>query len=184
MEDNIIAVIKDSNFNLKDKELHNPEIRYSSRGLVFNDQNEIAVFHKQKKNEYKLPGGGLEKNEDPVDAFYREVFEETGCEVSIIDCLGTIIEEKSSTNFKQVSYVYVAKVINNSHQLNLTEKEKDEGAILLWKNIDEALNLITNCQKDLVGSLYDDLYRSLFMVERDKEILKYYIKTKVNSKNK
>lgn len=181
MEDNVIAIIKDSNFHLKDKELNDPLIRYASRGLVFNDQNEIAVFHKKNKNEYKLPGGGIKKNENPVEAFYREVLEETGCVVEILDCLGTIIEEKSSTNFKQVSYVYVSRVINDSRKLNLTEKEKEEGAVLLWKSIQDALDLITNCQENLVGSLYDDLYRSLFMVERDKEILNYYIKNKIKN---
>lgn len=179
-EDNVIGIIKNSNFNLQNQELNNPEIRYASRGLVFNEKNEIAIFHKKNKNEYKLPGGGIELRETPKDAFLREIEEETGCIVEITDYLGIIIEEKSSTNFKQISYVYVSRVINDLHKLKLTEKEKEEGAVFHWVAIEDALNLITNCKDKLVGSNYDNLYRSLFMVERDKEILKYYLKTKSN----
>lgn len=177
-KDNIIGIVKDSNFNLKVKPLKNPEIRYASRGIIFNDKGEIAVFNKKNKNEYKLPGGGIEEKEDKIEAFKREVLEETGCLVEITNYLGIIIEEKSLTNFKQISYVYVAKVIKNLNKLNLTLKEQEEGATLLWKDLNKALNLITNCQRELVVSKYDNLYKSLFMVERDKKILEYYLKNK------
>ena len=49
-KDNIIGIVKDSNFNLKVKPLKNPEIRYASRGIIFNDKGEIAVFNKKNKN--------------------------------------------------------------------------------------------------------------------------------------
>lgn len=119
-KDNIIGIVKDSNFNMEVKPLKNPEIRYASRGIVFNDKGEIAVFNKKNKNEYKLPGGGIEEKEDKIEAFKREVLEETGCFVEITNYLGIIIEEKSLTNFKQISYVYTAKVIKNLNKLNLT----------------------------------------------------------------
>lgn len=182
-KDSIINIVRDSDLGLEDKLLVNPIVRYASRGIVFNEAVEIAVFNKRNKNEYKLPGGGIESLEDSMTAFKREVLEETGCNVLISDYLGIIIEEKSLTNFKQISYVYVAKVTKNLNKLNLTLKEQEEGATLLWENINEALRLITNCKDELVGSKYDDLYKSLFMVERDKEILEYYIKNKVKKKN-
>ena len=45
----------------------------------------IAIFYKSNKNEYKLPGGGMENDENPEEAFKREVLEETGCVVEIVN---------------------------------------------------------------------------------------------------
>lgn len=54
------------------------------------DDRKIAVFNKTAKNEYKLPGDGVEGDETPQDAFVREGLEETGCKVEIVDELEKI----------------------------------------------------------------------------------------------
>lgn len=174
---NLIKIIKDEDFNLKSIDFNNPKIRYGARGIVIKD-DKIALFNKVNKNEYKLPGGGIEKNEDIENAFKREVLEETGCEVEIIRELGIIEEQKSLDNFKQISYVFVSRVIKDTNILSLTEKEKDEGAKLLWVDINKALNLITNSMNNLKASKYESLYHSKFIVERDKIILEYYLNNK------
>lgn len=174
-KDNIIGIVKDSNFNLKVKPLKNPEIRYASRGIIFNDKGEIAVFNKKNKNEYKLPGGGIEEKEDKIEAFKREVLEETGCIVGIIGKLGITEEYKSQTNFKQISNVFVGKVMQDTKQLSVTQKEKDEGARLLWETPQKALELITDCFGKLVKSDYESVYATKFVVLRDRKILEYYI---------
>lgn len=166
---NIIGIIKDGKENLE-----NPIIRYASRGIVIKD-GFIALINKTKKNEYKLPGGGIEDSESREEAFYREILEETGCEVEIIDNLGIIIEEKTLTNFRQISYVFVAKVIRDTNHLNLTKKEEDEGLNLLWVPAKEALRLIKDSIEKVRGSEYDSRYRSKFMVKRDTKIVEHYL---------
>ena len=173
---NFIKVINDLDFDMELHELNNPKIRIGARGLVFNDKNEIAILNKQNKNEYKLVGGGVEDGEDPKLAFEREIMEETGCKIAIDRFLGNIKEEQTKGNFVQISYVYVAHVINDTNKLDLTEKEKDEGAVLLWLNIDNAMNLIKDCEDKLKPSKYDSIYNTKFIVRRDYEILKYYKK--------
>ena len=66
-----IKVLTDKDFNLEVKEFNNPRIRYGARGIVFNDKNQIAILNKANKNEYKLVGGGIEGDEDPMIAFKR-----------------------------------------------------------------------------------------------------------------
>ena len=176
-----IKVLKDEDFGLNSVEFNNPRIRYGARGIVIRNDGKIAIFNKSNKNEYKLPGGGIDGSEDPEVAFKREALEETGCEIEIIGELGTIEEHKSLDNFKQISYIYVGKVIKDSGKLDLTEKEKDEGAKLLWVTKEEGLSLITNCYNDLKESKYENLYHSRFIVLRDKYILEYYLK-KLNKK--
>lgn len=160
--------------------LNNPDIRYGARGIVINDKGEIALFNKSNKNEYKLPGGGVEENEDLELAFKREAMEETGCEIEIIKKLGTIEEHKGKTNFKQVSHVFVAKVIKDTGKLNLTEKEAKEGAKLMWVKPSEALRLITECYDNLIPSETETLYMSKFIVTRDRKILEYYLENEKN----
>ena len=175
---NCIRVLVDEDFGLKSVEFNNPRIRKGARGIIINSDGKIAVFNKASKNEYKLPGGGIDEGENPEEAFKREALEETGCEIEIINSLGTIEEHKSLDKFKQTSYIFVAKVVNDTHKLNLTQKEKDEGAQLLWVDDTEALKLITDCYDKLKESKYENLYHSKFIALRDRYILEYYLNSK------
>lgn len=177
----LICAITDKDLNEKSVYMSNPKIRYGARGIVIRDDGKIAIFYKSKKNEYKLPGGGIEENEDPKDAFKREVLEETGCIVEIVKELGTTEEYKSKDNFKQISYVFVGKVIEDIEKLNITKKEKDEGAALIWETPEKALDLITESYSKLVASSYESVYFTKFVVLRDRKILEYYLND--NNKN-
>ena len=170
--------ILNSDFGLKDKEMSNPRTRYGARGIIENENGEIAVFNKQVKNEYKLPGGGIDEGEDPITAFKREAIEETGCEIENVEMIGEIIEEQSDENFVQYSYVFKSKVKTNTYKLNLTEKEKEEGAILHWLEPKKALEVMQDCIDKINSSIYDNVYRSKFMVKRDIAILQAYLTNK------
>lgn len=181
----IIDIIDDVKIGEELAEMNNPKVRYGSRGIVINHDGKIAVFHKAVKNEYKLPGGGVEENEDKREAFKREVLEEVGCEVEILEELGTIEEHKTQTNFKQISTVFVAKVISDTHKLNLTEKEIAEGSELLWADIKEAQNLINSSFDKLKSSPFDpsvngyeSVYMTKFIIKRDARIIDFYLNRK------
>lgn len=171
---NIIKTLTDEDFGITSIKMENPRHRLGARGLVFKDEK-VAILNKQSKNEYKLVGGGIEKDEDPTTAFQREVLEETGCQIEIIEFLGITEEYKSQDNFRQTSYVYVANVINDIGNFNFTQKEVDEGSNLLWLDINDALKLIKESENKLVSSKYESVYHTKFIVRRDYEILKYYI---------
>ena len=145
MKEELICKITDQDIGEIPTKIENPRLRLGARGIVIREDGKIAIFYKKNKNEYKLPGGGLESEEKPEEAFKREALEETGCEVEIIEYLGTTEEYKSLNNFKQISYVFIGKVLKDTKQLNVTEKEKDEGAKLLWETPEKALELITKC---------------------------------------
>lgn len=171
---NVIKTLTDEDFKITSIKMDNPRHRLGARGLVFKN-GKVAILNKQSKNEYKLVGGGIEKDEDPTTAFQREVLEETGCQIEIIEFLGITEEYKSQDNFRQTSYVYVANVINDTGNFNFTQKEVDEGSNLLWLDINDALKLIKESENKLVSSKYESVYHTKFIVRRDYEILKYYI---------
>lgn len=172
---NLICKITDKDINEEYHELDNPKLRLAARGLVIKDDGKIAIFNKSLKNEYKLPGGGMENDENPEEAFKREVLEETGCIVEIVKFLGTTEEYKCQENFKQISNVFIGKVVEDTKQFNFTQKEKDEGARLMWVSPEEGLKLITECYEQLEASSYESIYTTKFVVLRDRKILDYYI---------
>lgn len=174
----ILFKITDKDFGIEPQEMKDYRLRVAARGIVVRDDGKIAIQNKSNKNEYKLVGGGMEENEDPTIAFKREVLEEAGCEIEIIEKLGTTEEYKSLQNLKQISNIFIAKVIKDKHKLNLTEKEKSEGAKLLWVEPKEALKLVTDCYDKLLPSDYDDVYDTRFVVLRDRKILEYYLEHK------
>lgn len=174
----LICKITDEDIGEKSINMENPKLRLGARGIVIREDGKIAVFNKSNKNEYKLPGGGLEGEETPEEAFKREVLEETGCEVEIIQKLGTTEEYKSLNNFKQISYIFVGKVLKDNKQLNVTKKEKDEGAKLVWETPERALELITECYDRIIASKYSSIYSTKFVVLRDRKILEKYISIK------
>lgn len=172
----ILFKLTDEDFGIEAQEMNNSKLRMAARGIVIRTDGKIAIQNKTNKNEFKLIGRGMEINEDPIIAFKREVLEEAGCEVEIIKQLGTTEEYKSLQNLKQISHIFIANAIKDTHKLDLTEKEKSEGAKLLWVNPKEALQLITDCYDNLLPSKYDDVYDTRFVVLRDRKILEYYLK--------
>ncbi|MDE5830446.1 MAG: NUDIX domain-containing protein [Clostridia bacterium] len=175
---NIICKLTDKDFGIEPIEMNNCRLRLASRGIVIRNDGKIALQNKVKKNEFKLVGGGIENNEDPKLAFKREVLEEAGCEVEIIKELGTTEEYRGLENLKQISHIFTSKVINDRQILNLTEKEKSEGAKLIWVEPKEALKLVTDCYDKLLASDYESVYATRFVALRDRKILEYYLENK------
>ena len=65
--------------DLKD---YNPDAkkfyRPSVRGIILDDNNNVAMIYSQNFHYYKFPGGGIEENETHLDTLAREIKEETG----------------------------------------------------------------------------------------------------------
>ncbi len=179
----LICKITDEDIGEISTKMDNPRLRLGARGIVVREDGKIAIFNKSNKNEYKLPGGGLEGEEKPEEAFKREVLEETGCKVEIVKNLGTTEEYKTLDNFKQISYVFIGKVIEDTKQLHVTQKEKDEGAKLVWKTPEKALKLIIDSYDNLIASKYESVYHTKFVVLRDRKILEKYIDKLVQEEN-
>lgn len=172
----LIKKINDEDLGLKSQKMKNPKLRYAARGIIKNSDGKVAVIFKAAKNEYKLPGGGIEGEENKIDTFKREILEETGCEITDIKEIGYTEENKSKENFKQISYVFKANVQKDLEKLNLTEQEKNEGTKVEWMTIEEAREKVEMSYDKLVASKYDNVYRSKFVILRDLAIIDEYIK--------
>lgn len=60
--------------------------RPGAYAIVTNHKGKLLVI--SVRGRYHLPGGGLDKNEDPIAAVIREVEEETGYKIAVVEKVG------------------------------------------------------------------------------------------------
>ena len=174
----LIAKVTDEDIGEEMVKMNGPIHRKAARGIVLDEQGNMAVFYKKNKNMYKLPGGGLEQGESFEEAFIRETKEEVGCEVEIIDCMGYIEEYKTKSNYMQTSYVFIGKVIKKLKELSLTKMEEAEGGERLWLKPEETLEKMKQNYDKLLASEYTNLYSTKIVAKRDIKIIEEYLKVR------
>lgn len=99
--------------------------------LVENNDQKYLLIENHRRG-WEFPGGYIEKNEGIQDAAIREVKEETGIDIKLIQFLGLEQDMKRSV------CVFIFKGVHESGQLVTCNESKDIG----YFTLDEALNLI------------------------------------------
>lgn len=138
--------------------------RRAARSVVFNANNEIALLYVTKHNYYKLPGGGIEANEQVFDTLKREVLEEVGVDIEIGNEIGLIIEYRDEHELIQFSYCFLSRTKGTHHETSLTEEEIANGLSLQWLTLEDAISKMEQNKTDD--------YAGRFIRERDYSILK------------
>ena len=106
--------------------------------IIQNDKSEVIIIHVSKGRNYKLPGGGVEVDEDHVLAAHREAMEETGCKVQLDEkCIATIEEWRNDLH--QISYYSTTKLVKDIGASALTDEETAEGLRHEWVPVKSAL---------------------------------------------
>jgi len=79
--------------------------------IILNEQNQILLVRKKDTDFFMHVGGKLEPNELPEAALFREVLEETGCEMEILSYIGKYeTVAANELNHSLVSYLYQVKL--------------------------------------------------------------------------
>lgn len=117
--------------------------RLAARTVLFDKDGKVAILHVKKHGYYKIPGGGIEEEENVRDAAAREVAEETGCSSIIIGELGKIETEIPVWGMLDISEGFVAMVQGEKSQPNYEEWELERGFEVEWFNdLDTAIATI------------------------------------------
>ncbi|MDF2587614.1 MAG: hydrolase [Anaerocolumna sp.] len=73
-------------------------IRVNARGIVIHN-NKILLNQFGDGNYYNIPGGGIESGETVKQAVVREIYEETGLNVTVGDLIYVLEYEPNNCNF-------------------------------------------------------------------------------------
>ena len=161
----IIETIRDKDVGL---DFQNPSLyreREAARAIVFDKDKNIALLHATNKSYHKLPGGGIEKGENIIQALKREAMEEIGCEIDNIKELGIIEEYRNKFSLHQLSHCFVANLKGEKGTPHLEADELEDGFETVWLNINDAIKIIEN-EKDL------EHYDGRFITKRDSIFLR------------
>lgn len=162
--------------NATPEEFNKYAAREASRAIVIDEDNNIAILHVRNEKYYKLPGGGIEKDEDKEIALKRECLEEIGCEIEVIDEIGIIVEHRKMFELNQTSYCYLAKIKGEKGTPQFTKEEIAEGFDQLWVPYDQALALVSNnIAHGLEGHSYIVPRDTFFLKEAEQKLKKILI---------
>ena len=106
--------------------------RNSARAIIIRD-GRVAMIHSLKYDYYKFPGGGIEGEEDPIDAMIREAREEAGLVVvpETVRKYGYVHRIQKSTRddtecFVQDNYYYLCETREDLVSQELDDYEANE----------------------------------------------------------
>ncbi|MFK8007288.1 MAG: NUDIX hydrolase [Saprospiraceae bacterium] len=153
------------------KTLENKSIftRLATRAIA-TQRNSILLMYTERYEDYSLPGGGLDLNENKVQGMIRELSEETGAkDITNINPFGAYEEYRPwyKTDFDiqhMISYCYTCEVNQELGISNLESYEIKNGMKAMWINIHEAIkhNKKTMATSDKKGM---SIERETFLLE-------------------
>lgn len=114
--------------------------RPSAYGLIIKN-NQILLIQSKIHGLWELPGGGIELNENMLEALHREVYEETGYKIAPLDNHPLYIEDnyfyapESDKYYKSIPIVFLAKPKGSNK--NAQPIYKQEISKMKWFDIDK-----------------------------------------------
>lgn len=138
------------------------------RAILLDDNNYMALMYLPKfefnnyNDLYMLPGGSIEFNENLEKALEREMLEETGCHINIVEELGHTIEERGYDNYTIITHYYLARVAGKKSQPQMTELENEYKTELQWHHLEKALDILNNQVPEVVYEAIKHMCKSLY----------------------
>jgi len=128
------------------KTLENKSVftRLATRSIAIQGST-ILLLHTERYEDYSLPGGGLDLNENKIDGMMRELSEETGAkDIKNIKPFGAYEEYrpwyKPDYDIQHmISYCYTCDISKKLGIASMEEYEINNGMKAMWVNIDEAI---------------------------------------------
>lgn len=129
--------------NLTPEEYKDFRNREAVRAIVIDGDQKVALVHVGRDNYYKIPGGGIDKGEDKIEALKRECIEEAGVDIKENPQeLGYIFEAKRTWEMTQTSYCYIAEVEGEKKEPEYTSAETRKNFSFQWVDIEKAIELM------------------------------------------
>lgn len=102
----------------------------------------LATHQAEPIPEFQLPGGGIDRGEQPIAALHREVFEETGWKIAVTRHLGAFRRFTYMPEYdmwaEKLCTVYLAQPVRR------LGPPSEPGHTAVWLSVEEALARLGN----------------------------------------
>jgi 8-oxo-dGTP pyrophosphatase MutT (NUDIX family) len=163
----LIRTITNKDFDQPDADESAMRPRSAARAVILDSDDNVALITVHVGSYHKIPGGGLEDGEDAKVALHREVKEEGGVSVDILDELGYTLEYRDG--LKQYSYGYLCRLKSDKGKPEFTKKEQRDGfQHPEWLPIDQAIEICKKDEPEFLRAHFMSLRDRLFLEEAKK----------------
>lgn len=111
--------------------------KVAQKALIIKGDLLLIVRHVGSESVWELPGGRLNKDEDPKSGLGREIFEESGVEVIVGDAISVETFLMKRTSEPHVAIVYKAQLLNPEATIVVAS---DEVVEVVWVGRDNWQN--------------------------------------------
>ena len=152
------------------------KVRVSSRAIIFN-QGKVLLNCFGNGEYYNFPGGGIEKEENALQAVVREVKEETGLDISVTEMVFSLeYEPKTAKQIygdgHHISFFFRCELIGDDTLQIPTIPDIDPKDVTLvaspkWIDIKDlsSLNMLPHINKNVVDYYNTGLFLPKFFEE-------------------
>lgn len=162
------------------KEMVHPELvsrqgrilrRQAARGIVLRGEQILLLFT-ERYNDFSLPGGGVDQDEDIQIALKRELEEETGArDVTVHQHYGYIEEYRPHWKpeydlMHMTSHFFLCDVAPQLAATRMESYEIANGMKPVWVGVDEALQHNRQVMARQEASMGQSIQRETFMLEK------------------
>lgn len=117
---------------------------FGSAAICMNENKDLLMVKSNASEAWAVPSGGIEEGESPEECCIREVKEETGYDVEIVENL--FIKEVEIKGYKVKTYYYKVKCYGESEGIN----DPDEIIIDVdWKSLSDIQSIEHHYPEDL-----------------------------------
>ena len=142
--------------------------------IVLNDENKVFVG-KRKDNpvdKWQMPQGGVDKNENFLNAMKRELYEETSIKsIKVLKELDGLFEYELPQNLLGIIWKgrfrgqkqkwFIARFIGKNNEINVKTK-KPEFIEWKWIKMDELPKVIVDFKKDVYEKILIELKKFIY----------------------
>ena len=143
------------------------------RAIIISEKKEIYLIKVQRDDLFgnatylETPGGGVNKDENLIEALKREIVEECGLNVEIIDEIGIVEDDYNIIHRHNITCYYLCKIVSKC------ETHREEYESIWFKSLDfyDIDKVISICEKpnsDIAKIVYR---RELEVYKKVKEMI-------------
>ena len=142
--------------------------RPNSRGILLDDKDRVALIHSVNRGWYKLPGGGGEKDELKRETLEREMLEETGYKVEVLQNLGTSHNVRHEWKLNTYAQIYLCRTKEFVGTQPMDDEIEDGDTLEWFDSFDDAIAALEAVKLDEIN-----FYGAYFFTRREIDSLKY-----------